>query len=587
MLLSSLALLALLTPAPELVIHSVEIRGTHPPVTLETREGEPFKPDTLTHDVHMLWATGRFSDVQVERSETPEGVDVVFRVTQAPQLRLRKFEFDPNGDRLPIKLESGAPVDEHAVAGLGAKLRQRLVEDGHPGAQVTTDLVPAGPGQADVHVKLDSGPREVVREVQFIGDPGIDEKDLMSAMRATHVRRILPKIWKRKQPYSDAAVRSDLARLRSLYISRGYLDAKVRLDDVEHSDDGKVTLSVYVNAGPRFGVRNSEMVSTDTNVQTALGLTGAFSGREVCACLLKARRTAEKEGRLDFDVKLRTDDVDAPVGMALQDNASLEKWVDLSARVSAGPQYRVGRIEFRGNHSFSDSTVRRVFKLDEGDLLNPDLLRRSVGRVNKLGLFETVNGDQVYVIRDPETGTADVRVALKELPRGRWYLSGPAGPMSVGGPIQAAISARLPGWGSGILEASTYFLSFSLSSWANPLAGALMGVQKTRMLFPLLAIERPFLEGQGWASGFVLSPQLGWQSMLMGYGMTQAQRRLKNLLIPDAVEPDLTAALQRYRPGQEPFEAGTLLCEAPKPRWRVARIIAGFAVDFALGARPF
>ncbi len=587
MLLYSFALLALLSPAPEVLIHSVEVRGATRPVTVETRKGEPLTEEKLTRDVRALYATGRYSDVQVERAETAEGVNVIFRLTEKPPIKLRKLEFDPNGESRPLKLDEGTPVDERSAAALGAKLRQTLIDEGHADAQVTTTLVPVGPDKADLRVKLDPGPREVVRDVRFSGDLGISENELRGALRATRPHTVIPKIWKQQAPLSDNAVQADVSRVRSLYISRGYLDAEVRLDDIQHSPDGKATITIDVKAGPRFGIRQSELVDNDKNTQTPLGLKGAFSGRDLCMCLFAARRTSEKEGRLDFKVRLNAEDVDPPSDMILTD--TLEKWVDLRASVDAGPQYRVGRIEFRGNHAFDDSTVRRAFRLNEGDLLDSDALRRSVGRVNKMGLFQTINGDQVYVIRDAETGTADIRVALKEIPKGRWFLSGPIGPMKVAGPLQAAISSRLPSWGSGLFEASTYVLTFSLSAWANPLSSFLpFGAGKSGFLVPLLLFERPYLEGQSWLSGFAISPQLSWQTMLTGYGMSQAHHRLRNLLIPDAVQPDLLAALERQRPGQkDAMAAGTLLCEPPKSRWNWLRVAGGVAVDLTLGARPF
>lgn len=585
MLLYPLVLFVAALPfAPQSVVHSVEVRGAPSSIELKTRQGEPVNQETLTKDVRALWATGRYSDIKVEQKDTPDGVDIVFHLTPAPSLRLRKFSFDPDGDRLPFKIDPGAKVDPASAAAVGAKLRQNLVADGHADAQVSTTLVPAGPGEVDLVATVETGPREVIREVNFSGDLGIEEDELRRALKATKVRRILPKIWTSRPPFSDSAVQSDIARLRSYYISKGYLDAQVRLENVERTD-GKVTITIGVKAGPRFAIRHSQLVNNDKNTQTPLGLTGTFSGREVCACLFIERRKSEKEGRLDFDVNLRADD--APPPGVLTDEEIPEKWVDLTAEVTAGPPYRVGRIEIRGNHAYSDSTVRRVFKLNEGDLLDSTRLRESIGRINQLGLFQTLEGNQVYVVRDAATGTADIRVMLKEGPRGRWFLSGPVGPSSAAGPLQAAVETRLPGWGRGILETSTYVVSFSLMSWVNPLSTLLPLGTKTGSLVPMIFIRRPFLEGQGWLSGFVISPQLGWEGMLMSYGMTQAHRRLKGAIAPPVPQPPLTASFERGLADRGPIEAGALLCEAPRSRWYWFRVVGSIAVDVALGANPF
>jgi len=580
-----LVFLAALPLAAQTVVHSVEVRGAPSAVKLETQAGAQLDPELLTKDVRALWNTGRYSDVEVERKDTPLGADITFRLKPAPEVRLRQFSFDPDGDRLPFRIEPGAKVDGPSAAALAAKLRENLVKDGHAGAQVSTTIVPAGPGEADVIANVETGPRQVVREVEFSGDLGIAESELRGALHATRVRRILPKIWKLRPPYSDEAVQSDIARLRSLYISKGYLDAKVRLDHVEHGAGGKDTITIYVKAGPKFAVRSSQLVNNDKNTVRPLGLTGAFSGRDLCGCLLSERRAAEKEGRLDFNVNLRADD--APPPDVMTDETIPEKWVDVTAEITAGPQYHIGRIEFRGNTVHNDSTIRRVMTMNEGDLLDSTKLRQSIARINQLGLFQTLDGKQVYVIRDPKTRTADVRVNLKEGPRGHWFLSGPVGPASAGGPLQAAVEARLPGWGHGVLETSTYFISFSLMSFVNPLSTLLPLGSKTGALVPMVFLRRPFLPGQSWLSGFVLSPQLSWQDMLVGYGASQARNRLKMLIAPGPPQPDLTAAFERGIGGNDPVEAGALLCHPPRSRWYWFRVAGGIAVDFMLGAYPF
>jgi hypothetical protein len=69
-----------------------------------------------------------------------------------------------------------------------------------------------------------------------VGDPGLDSKELRGALRALRIRRVFPRIpglWDGRlfPAYSSQAVDSDLAHLLSLYLSKGYFDASVRLDD--------------------------------------------------------------------------------------------------------------------------------------------------------------------------------------------------------------------------------------------------------------------------------------------------------------------------------------------------------------------
>src|SRR5690606_10377063 len=110
-----------------------------------------------------------------------------------------------------------------------------------------------------------------------------------------------------------------------------------------------------------------------------------------------------------------------------------------------------------------------------------------------------------------------------------WAISGPVGPLSIAGPLQFTIGSRLPAWGRGILELSTYTASLSFMAFAHPLANFLPFLPKNRFLL-LGSLHRPLLPGQRFVSGYTIAPQLGWQGMLLGYGMSQARGLLGGVL---------------------------------------------------------
>jgi hypothetical protein len=97
---------------------------------------------------------------------------------------------------------------------------------------------------------------------------------------------------------------------------------------------------------------------------------------------------------------------------------------------------------------------------------------------------------------------------------------------------------------------------------------------KSRWL-PVLALERPFTPGEGWRSGFVLAPQIGWQAATLSYATSQLQHRLLPALRGDrALEPELAVAVERPR-GET-----TLFCEPPKPRFSTLRMTAAMVIQF-------
>ena len=168
----------------------------------------------------------------------------------------------------------------------------------------------------------------------------------------------------------------------------------------------------------------------------------------------------------------------------------------------------MGRIEFTGNHHYQDATLRRNFAIQEGELFNERLLRQSIGNLNRTTMFENIDAKSVVVGPNEKTGLADVTVRLTERKRGSWRLSGPAGPAALAGPLEASLGTRLPPWGRGLLELSSYTASVSLLAFAHPLLPIL---NAPKAFTPILAFERPYVPGEGWKSGFLIAPQLAIQ----------------------------------------------------------------------------
>jgi hypothetical protein len=217
--------------------------------------------------------------------------------------------------------------------------------------------------------------------------------------------------------------------------------------------------------------------------------------------------------------------------------------------------------------------IRRNFVLQEGGLFDERLLRKSVARLNQTNLFEPVDDSNVIIHPSANKGETDVSIRLVDRKRGSWSLSGPAGPASIGGPLQASISSRLPSWGAGLFELSTYTASISLSAFASPLLPLLAIAPKTVGIFPMLVLQRPFLPGEGWKSGFLIAPRLGWQVSVLSYAATQVQRRVLPLLAGDrGLETELPIIVETSA-GE-----GVMYCEPPNPPLMPLRNGAAFGL---------
>ena len=226
--------------------------------------------------------------------------------------------------------------------------------------------------------------------------------------------------------------------------------------------------------------------------------TGPSAVDELCACLLDLRRSAEAQGHLDFTAEVESAGIGGPV--------------DLTARIWMGSAHAVGRINFTGHSGINDSTLRRAMTIYERDMLDVGQLRRSLARINDIGVFEPLTLADISVARRDDGVTADLTIPLRERKRRWWSVSGPMFPGI--GTLRASLASRLPPWGRGVFEATTYFVSLNVAGFAKP----------------FLALQRPVIPGQELLSGFAVSPALSPRAMLMHYGRTHLAHRIGAML---------------------------------------------------------
>src|SRR5579883_219233 len=542
-----------------------EVAGAPAALRLETRAGDLYDPAKVGRDVHSLYATGTVSDVRVEAAPDGDAVRVTFRLHRKQTLRVRRLRLMPPTPGVRVELQPGAELDGQGAQQIAAGVRKQLAASGYSASKAEARLISVGPGTADLEVRIEKERPVDVDGVRLSGDLGVNHADVRRALHATRGKRLLPGIpgiwngWLVRPPYTEDAVQADLANLRSFYCRRGYFDADVRVDSVDLSGR-RARIAYDIQSGPRFHIQKLNGAPPPHD-------RAEYSVEAVCRDLFAARRNAERRGRLDFTARLE-----------IRGEASA---VEAATSVTTGAAYRVGRIDFRGNHQFSDESLRGSLLLDEGAPLDQTLLRKSLARINRTGWFEPLSERSIMVNTPPGSDRASVIIGLKEKKARSWNFSGPVGPMSVGGPLQFALGSRLPAWGRGLLELSTYTVSLHLMLFAKPV-GALIPFLPNRRFIRILTIQRPLIPGQRWLSGFTIAPQFGWQGMLAGYGVSQTRNLLEGVLQSDrALTPDLPVTVSHE--GHE----GTLRCEAPKPRLGRVRQIAGMAVSVAFSFSPF
>ena len=85
-----------------------------------------------------------------------------------------------------------------------------------------------------------------------------------------------------------------------------------------------------------------------------------------------------------------------------------ENVANVIIHVDEGDQFKVGRMEFKGNTRTKDKVLRRELRVQEGFVMNVGALRSSVYKINQLGYFQLDKEDPVKIDVNAEKKTVDL-----------------------------------------------------------------------------------------------------------------------------------------------------------------------------------
>ena len=215
--------------------------------------------------------------------------------------------------------------------------------------------------------------RPLVREVRFEGVKSLRLEDVQEKAN-----------FRPGGLYNPVEVQAVTERILAYYEEQGFFGAKVT-PDVARLSEGDVQVTFLLAEGRKMGIERIEIEGN--RGLTASQIKGAMQTQERQFFIL--RGTAQR--------KLFDEDVDRIVALYADHGyvqarvESHEILVDeargrvtLRVKVVEGPQFRVGRIEVKGNQILPVEEVRRLVRLKEGDIFDRSRLRQSAQAILEL-----------------------------------------------------------------------------------------------------------------------------------------------------------------------------------------------------------
>ncbi len=430
------------------VVEAIEFRGARrvPQDTLKamifTKKGDKFDPDTLNRDFMVLWNTGRFDDIRLEREAGKSGWVLRYLLTERRIVRTIKYEgnksitvseiLDRYKER-KVGLQVESQYDPNKVQRARNVLIEYLSERGRQFAKVEPDIRQIPPSSLEVTFKVDEGPKVKVGEINIEGNKVFDDKSIRRLMKNLKPIGIPYSILFESlfsKSYDATKLDEDADRIRVGLQQKGYftarvIDRKITMRDVQTTN--KFRLPIVQKKKTRIGKRADLEITVDEGKLFTLAKVN-FNGVKLFKTpdALMTPLFGMKEGDIFATQKLQKgleslrklygefgylDMVPEPAFEPDTTNGKME----LTLSIDEGKQFFVRRIDFSGNTTTRDKVIRREMLIDEGDMYNSRFWELSILRLNQLGYFEVLKeNESVDIKRDTKNNTVDLTVKVKE-----------------------------------------------------------------------------------------------------------------------------------------------------------------------------
>ncbi len=194
----------------------------------------------VREDVRAIMALGNFLKVEPFTEDSPEGVNLIFRIQEKPLVG--ELIFEGNRRLKDKKLRETVGFDEDTVIFYDERLaetyRQQLLEEYKTSSYPNTTIEfhsedSEEANQKNIVFEIDEGEKLPVREIVFHGNTALTSKELKKNMNTKESFWFII-----KHHYDEELAKQDLNRIQFKYWDIGYLDVEVTLGEVEELDNG-------------------------------------------------------------------------------------------------------------------------------------------------------------------------------------------------------------------------------------------------------------------------------------------------------------------------------------------------------------
>lgn len=387
---------------------------------IKTRVNQPYVDIVIGDDIKRLYATGYFSEVNVDTQKLEASkIKVIFTVTEKPLID----EFKIVGGSIISKkkiedaiwLKKGRYLDYSQLNNDVEAIKDLYVKKGYPDIQIIPSVdVDKVSNKAKLTINIEEGLKAKIRSVEFQGNSAFKNDKLLSLMKAKPANFFLL----RSGVLKEVELEEDVERIKAFYQSQGYSDVEVESKVEPKTIDGKAYIDIIITVAEGKKYLTGDVLIEGNKVFTTQEikkkLEKCVSGKIYSQDAMKEDVYAIQQMYFDkgyINVKIiDTVNVNPKTGL-----------VDVKYSITENDVAYVNIVKIKGNTKTKDIVIRRELRLYPGDKFDGAKIRRSRERLQNLEFFEEVNFDSE---KTDDPNKKNLIVEVKETKTGQFSLGG-------------------------------------------------------------------------------------------------------------------------------------------------------------------
>lgn len=345
------------------------------------KPGAPLSMADVRATIERLYATGRYSNIEVDAAERGNGVALTINATPARFVRnvtIQGVEDPPSKGQLvnATKLQLGEQFHGGRSRQAVENLLDVLRSNGFYLAKITPDVIEAPVQQVDINFEADTGKRAKFSTPIIRGTPNKPVDDIVNSTRWKRFFGLLG--WKY---VTETRTTQGLDKIRRSYQKKDFLMARVTLDQMEYRPAENIVVPVLtIDSGPKVLLRTKGAKISKGKLRD---LVPIYQEQTVDKDLLV-------EGQRELTEYLQAKGYfEAQVDFDTSKTPQQEELIEYS--LFPGPRHKLVHVEVQGNRYFDDDTLRERMYTMPSSLLrfrygrfSQDFLRRDTNAIKAL-----------------------------------------------------------------------------------------------------------------------------------------------------------------------------------------------------------